>query len=536
MRAALFALAEANVSSEELAGARQTLIDALDRAEPLVSLHKPATAKRVVGWAATQMAMSAESPARAYSRLRELLAALFEPLAGSRPSPAPAPEVAMALTPAALVEALAASPRVLARALAVGAKLEIRTLLVEASLARRVLAVRAIPRGSIGGYATELATVIAGLAARRGNHARDVVGSNELAARRVRAEPEVASSVDDDESTDADDLPGAAVSARGAPRIRDAGFEAGADAGVLRAEAIAVCTPAADKTRAKVAEALQPFVEHADGAVRAAAVDGIHALRFQLDDDALLAALRDPIAEVRAAAARTIGTGRRGHGTEIEQRIVELVSDPDTLVRVAALGAVVRSPSLPRPALIEPLREAVARGGDQGKTALFLLGRIGAQANTAALTTRVDEPAPNRLEGSPRELETHGAYAIAALDDAIGLWDRGTGRRLVVVERAVILALIAGRAEIAVIRMATQPRSRRLTWIFERYRVPTGERLGSIAIPPQLTHGRPSQLATAADLVTVWCADPNAPYRFHVKLGDPDAVIDDAPVAGSPPK
>lgn len=467
LRVALLAVDEAG----DPVAIRDVLVRAIERAEPLVSLHKPATARRVVEWAAIQMAMNAGDPARAYSWLRQLLAALLGPVGDARPRP-PAPEVALAMPPAELLEALAPSPRVIARAIAVAGTsaraLAPTALLAEPALARRVLGIRAIPQGSIGAHAGALAAAIAG------------------------------------------------------------------DQPVLRREAIEICVPAADKARAKVAEALQPYAAARDGAVRAAAIEGIHALRFQLDDDALLAALADPHAGVRAAAARTIGTGRRGYAPAIEERIVAGVSDPEAAVRVAALGAIVRFPSLLGPALVEPLRAAIARGGDEGKTAVFLLGRLGAHPNTATLELRERDPAPApvTLEGAPRELATHGAYAIGALGGALGVWDRGTGKRLFGVEHAVLLAFVPGRAEVAVLRHEPQPRSRKLAWHFERYRIPSGERIGTIAIAPSLTTGVPVQLAIAADLVTVWCAD----YRFHIKLGEPDLVIDDAPVLGKPPK
>ncbi len=469
LRAALFALDEVG----DPTGARAILEQALIQALPLVSLHRPPAAKKVVTWAATQMAMSADDAGRAYSRLRELLAALFTPLAGNRAIgraaiAAPAPEVAMTMTPATLVDALAPRPRVLARPIALDAKLDPRALLAEGSNERRVLGIRAIPKVSIGSFASELAAAIAGDA-------------------------------------------------------------------VLRAEAIEICAPAADKVRAKVAEALQPFAVAVDGAVRAAAIDGIHALRFQLDENALFAALHDPAHEVRAAAARTIGTGKRSYPAAIEQRILELIADPEAPVRLAALGALVRFPSLLGPAVVEPLHRAVSFGGDEARTAWFLLGRLGI-SNTVALAaqTAETETPESRLEGSPRVLEDHGAYAIAATDDALGPWDRGTGKRLFVVAAAAVLSFVSGRAEVAVIRI--EPRGRKRAWHFERYRVPDGARLGSIAVPPQLAYGRPSQLVTAADLATIWCDDDNSPYRFHIKLGEPDAVIDDAPVPGRPSK
>ena len=306
---------------------------------------------------------------------------------------------------------------------------------------------------------------------------------------------------------------------------------------LLRAEAIEVCAPAVDKVRAKVAQALQPFAVASDGVVRAAAIDGIHALRFQLDEEALFAALHDPAPEVRAAVARTVGTGRRSYPTAIDQRIVELISDPDAAVRIAALGALVRFPSLLGPAVVEPLHQAVSHGGDEARTAWFLLGRLGI-SNTVALAARasaIDEPVTGQLEDSPREVETHGAYTIGAVDDALGVWDRGTGKRLFVVEHATLLAFISGRAEVAVIRIEPAQRRKR-AWHFDRYRVPDGARLGSIAIPTPLAYGAPSQLAIAADLATVWCDDTTTPYRFHVRLGDPDQVLDETPVPGRPSK
>jgi hypothetical protein len=450
LRAALFALDEVG----DPTGDRQILVDAIEKAQPLVSFHKPGTPKKVVGWAATQMAMSAEDPGRAYSWLRELLRALLEPVGGRRGA-APAPEVAMAMTPGELVETLAPSPRVIGRAIAAGSKLDARALLAESDLAKRVLGVRAIPQASIGSYASELAMAI---------------------------------------TSD------------------------------VRGEAIAICQPATDKARAKVAEALQGFVVSRDGSVRAAAIEGIHALRFQLDDEALLAALHDVDAPVRAAAARTIGTGRRGYLPAIESRVVALVADDDAAVRLAALGAITRFPSLLSPALLEPLREAGARGGDEGKTAMFLLGRLGAKPNTAV----IDLSAIDTVEEPDREEQR--AYVVAPIKGGLAVSDRGTGKQLFVVERAGLLAFVPGRAEVASIR-----EERRRAWQFERFRIPDGHRLGSIAIPLALTHGTPSRLAIAAELVTVWCDHADAPYRFHLKLGDPDVVLDDAPVPGRPP-
>ncbi len=481
LRAALFALDEAG----DPTGDRQIVVDAIEKAQPLVSFHKPGTAKKVVGWAATQMAMSAEDPGRAYSWLRELLRALLEPVGGTRGA-APAPEVAIAMSPGELVETLAPTPRVIARAIAAGSKLDAKALLAGAELATRVLGVRAIPQASVGSHANELAATIVGMA---------TVAATELAT--------------------------------GATERADTGSArdgSSADREALRREAIAICQPAADKARAKVVETLQGFAVSRDGNVRAAAIEGIHALRFQLDDEALLAALHDAEAPVRTAATRTIGTGRRGYPPAIEQRIVALVADDDAAVRLAALGAIVRFPSVLSSALVEPLRAAAERGGEEGKTAVFLLGRLGAQPNTAV----IDLSAIDTERPEPEELR---AYVVAPIKGGLAVSDRGTGKQLFVVERADLLEFIPRRAEVATIR-----EERRRTWQFERFRIPDGQRLGSIAIPLALTHGTPKQLALAADLVTVWCDHADAPYRFHIKLGDPDVVLDDAPVPGRPPK
>ncbi|MBA2543233.1 MAG: hypothetical protein H0V17_26565 [Deltaproteobacteria bacterium] len=561
LRVALLALDEAG----DPTSSRSTIEQALQAAAPLERLHRPSSARRQVTWGVAQLAMAAEQPARAYSRLRELLTVLFEPFNGAPRPAAPAPEVALGMAPAALLDTLAPPPRVLSRDLAVGQKLDVRALLADPALARRVLGIRAIPQASIGSYASELAAVIAGSATRGRDAAADAI--------------------------------------------------AGVEADILRAEAIAVCAHAADKPRAKVAAALQPYLRSTDGGVRASAIDGLHAVRARLDEAQLLAAMQDPVGAVRAAAIRTIATGpfalghaRRSYPNEIERLLIALLEDVDPEVRGAVLGAITRHSAMHGPALVEPLRAVVRRGDREARTAIYLLGQLGAHATTAAIDiaralasatnphqagealiagNRVamigsvdarstlsqirevlgmlgvaddDLPRPpSRLEAyrgiSPREVETHGAYAIASIDErvehgavsvpvkSLGLWDHGTGKRLFVIDRAEVLELIPGRAEVAVIRTEVRSDAKRggtartdLAWWFERYAIPTGERLASLAIPLAFTFGWPTRLALAPDLATVWCADENAPYRFHVKLGDPDALLDAAPNFDRPPR
>nr|MBA3500560.1 hypothetical protein [Deltaproteobacteria bacterium] len=131
----------------------------------------------------------------------------------------------------------------------------------------------------------------------------------------------------------------------------------------------------------------------------------------------------------------------------------------------------------------------------------------------------------------------HGAYAVASIDiaatrttpatSALGLWDHATGAVLFVVESAELLELLPSRAEVGVIRVVDDK-----SWHFERYVVPTGERASSLAIPDALSRGWPSSLAAAGGLVTVWCGAKGEPYRFHIKLGDPDRLLDDEPNIG----
>jgi hypothetical protein len=53
-----------------------------------------------------------------------------------------------------------------------------------------------------------------------------------------------------------------------------------------------------------------------------------------------------------------------------------------------------------------------------------------------------------------------------------------------------------------------------------------------LVIPEALAYGWPSSLAVAGGLVTVWCGDEDEPYRFHIKISDPDRLLDDEPRLG----
>jgi hypothetical protein len=533
----------------------------------------PRTVKRVA-WNVTRLAMFADDPARAYAQLHELCNTLFEPLATQRrPSP-PAPEVAMTLPPAALLDALAPPPRVMPRELAIAAKLDSAFLLDDPRSERRVLGVRSISSQKLPRFANAL-------------------------AERIAMDPDP----------------------------------------IVRAEVLEICGRASGPVRAKIAAALALHGEHADGDVRAAALDGLRALKLPLADSRLVARLADPVAAVRAAAARSVLPV-----SSVGDALVARLADADPTVRAAALDAVARCVMLHRPALIAPLRALLSRHDGDTRTAIYLLGKLHAFASedvVAALrdclagprsdvaraaaivlaqlgaptpdvpvetrllraarelaapdretqlaglfeATRledaarplipalrrlgevlaaVDEPAsratfaqvcevltslgvppaelprPRKLDTwrgiAPRERAVHGAYAIASIDIpatrvspagvALGLWDHATGAVLFVVEGAELLELLPSRAEVGVIRVVDDG------WHFERHVVPTGERTSSLAIPATLSHGWPSSLAAAGGLVTVWCGDEGEPYRFHIKLGDPDRLLDDEPNVG----
>ena len=110
MRAALVVLDEAGDPTR----CRDVIASALAGGAAPELAVRPAQRKQQVAWAARQLAAHAAAgdTARAYRALRELVAALLEPVAGAIVFPAPAPEVALALDAQALVDALAAPPRV----------------------------------------------------------------------------------------------------------------------------------------------------------------------------------------------------------------------------------------------------------------------------------------------------------------------------------------------------------------------------------------------------------------------------------------
>lgn len=570
LRAALLALDEVG-DPTRVAG---TITAALAAPAPVRQLARPAGAVKRVAWHAARLAMFADDPARAYAQLRELCGTLFAPLATQRRPAAPAPEVALTLAPAALLDALAPPPRIPPRELAAAAKLDSAFLLEDPRPARRVLGVRSISPRRLARFAPALAD-------------------------RIARDPDP----------------------------------------VVRAEVIELAARATGGVRAAIAAALALHTEDPGGEIRAAALDGLRALKLPLADARLVARLEDPIAAVRAAAARSVVPS-----STVGDALVARLADDDPAVRAAALDAVARCPRLHRPALIAPLRALVRRHDGDTRTAIYLLGKLHAHATADVVATlrdclagprsdvaraaaivlgqlgvpagevppetrllraarelaapdretqlaglfeatRLGEaarplvPALRRLAETlaavddaaaratfaqvcdllaalgvpaaelprprtlapwrgaiPRERGVHGAYAIASVElpasraapgtAALGLWDHATGALLFAVEHAELFELLPGRAEVGVVRCTGG------AWWFERYAVPGGERASALAIPEALTRGWPSSLAVAGGLATIWCGDEDEPYRFHIKLGDPDRLLDEAPRAG----
>lgn len=564
LRAALVALDE--IGDPTNVGAAITA--ALEIPAAPRQIAKPAGTLKRVAWSAQQLAMCADDPARAYANLRELCGALFEPIAGGRRAPAPAPEVALTLSSAALVDALVPPPRVMARELAIAAKPDIDALLASPLALERVLGIRSIATGALGRRADAVAACI----------------------------------VDTDETVRAEAIE---ICSHATGKVR-------AKIAAAIARFVDMSTPST------------PGLSGPD--TRAAALDGLRALKLPLADARLSASLRDANPQVRAAAARSVLTTCM---PDVGAALVTCLADDDPGARTAALDAVTRCTTLHRPSLVAPLQTLVQRHDGDTRGAVYLLGKLheadregviaalracehGPRSDVARAATLVlgqmkaapgDVPVETRLLRAarelasseretqlaglfeaarlgdaarplvpairrlgeevvaaevlakvqdvlgglgvppaelpraraalepwrgiaPRERTTHGAYTIATVRElGIGLWDRATGALLFVVEGAELLEVLPGRAEVGALRVADG-------WHFERYAVPSGERVGALVIPETLAHGWPSSLAAAGGLVTVWCGDEEAPYRFHIKLGDPDRLLDDEPSLG----
>jgi hypothetical protein len=557
LRAALLALDETG-DPTNLAPA---ITAALEAPAAPRAIAKPTGTLKRVAWSAEQLAMCAGDPARAYANLRELLAAMFEPVAGTRRAPAPAPEVALTLTPAALVDVLAAPPRVMARELAIAAKPDIEALLASPHAHDRVLGIRAIATASLGRYAEAVAACIVDLDDAVRAEALEVSG---YAAGKTRAKIAGAlASISEESSADrraaaiaglralklplADDRLAACLRDPH-PAVRIAAARSvlttcmpdlGAalvtcladDDAHVRAAALDAVARCVTLHRPSLVAPLQQLVERHDGDTRAAVylLGKLH----EADRDGVIATLRacehGPRSDVARAATLVLGQlAVPASEVPIDIRMLRAareLASPDRETQLAGLFEAARLGDAAR-----PLVPAIKRLGEE-VVAVDVLEKVqdvlgGLGVPPAELPRARVALAPWRGI-APRERAVHGAYAIATVRElGIGVWDRATGALLFVVEGAELLEVLPGRAEVGVLRVADDD------WHFERYAVPSGERLSALAIPEALAYGWPSSLAAAGGLVTVWCGDEDAPYRFHIKLGEPDRLLDDEPSLG----
>jgi hypothetical protein len=129
----------------------------------------------------------------------------------------------------------------------------------------------------------------------------------------------------------------------------------------------------------------------------------------------------------------------------------------------------------------------------------------------------------------PRERVTRGAYAVAELvaPHALGVWDAESGKHLFLVERAELLEILPERA--AAVAVCTRDR----VWTFDRFALPSGERLSSVPVPKRLTGGWPAELVVHNERATVYCGDDREAYRFHVTIDElGDRIVE--PVSAKP--
>ena len=538
----------------------------------------PGRVKRVA-WSAGRLAKHADDPARAYMALRELCAALFEPVAGAARAPAPAPEVALGLEPTALLDAIAPPPRVLARELALTAGLDTTALLADARPERRILGVRAVPAAKLGRFALVLAARIAGdpdtdvrtealeicrrasgpirmkLATALAPYAADDRAQVRVAAidaLRALALPPAGSVLEDRLADSSPPVRAAALrsvlpATAGAVGERVIAALSDPDAAVQAAalQALARCP---SLHRSALVGPLVTFIGMHPGDTRAAIylLGKLHAVAAepQIVIDALHGCLAGPRSDAAHAAALVLQQLDAGAPeVPVETRLLRAARElaaSDHETQIAGLFEASRLAAHDT-ATARSLVPAIRRLGD---TLAATPGDAAARATLARVSEVLaalgvppaELPRPRASLApyrgiAPRERDVHGAYAIASVEapatkstpaiSALGVWDHATGALLFVVEDAELLDFLPGRAEVGVVRCVDD------LWSFDRYAVPAGERLGSLSIPPPLSRGWPSRLAAAADLVTIYCGSRDEPYRFHIKLGHPDRLLDE---------
>jgi hypothetical protein len=129
--------------------------------------------------------------------------------------------------------------------------------------------------------------------------------------------------------------------------------------------------------------------------------------------------------------------------------------------------------------------------------------------------------APCRLEShrgfNPIEWPCRGPWVIGTIREAlptptgevrlwtVGLWDNVTGKLLFIIDDGYSLAFVPKRPEALILRVTDG------VWYLERYAIPSGQRMTSLAIPEELTKYKSTpgvvQLTIGGDLATIACKE-----------------------------
>ncbi|MEO8703438.1 MAG: HEAT repeat domain-containing protein [Kofleriaceae bacterium] len=540
---------------------RSVLVRVLAGEPPPPRAVRPKPRKKRIEWAADQLAFhaTANDAARAYRALCELVWMLFEPLALARPAPPPAPEVAAALAVPALLDAILAPPRVLARDLATTSDRDVRRLLADPDPGKRTFGLRSIRHTALTGFIPELAAIIAcdpELAVRTEalricSHARvraklgaallpHTTGTTRATAvealhalRVVIPEDRLLALLGDPEAP-VRAAAARAISLNHSPAIGAAAITAMADDDpAVRTAALAAVARSPVLHDAALVQPLCTIARSLDGDVRPAiyVLGKLRGFAPELVD----ATLRECVLGLRSDSARAATLLLQQLGVavpepSIDQRMLRAARELTRTTREERWAGVLETKRLATTSLVPALHALGDRVAVEDPLDRELLAHVCEVLRELGVAVNA-LPRPPHLDSwqgtTPVVRALHGAYAIADAGSAAGLWDNRTGAVLFAIPGAKLLELVPGRAELAVIRVDGE------RWLFERHAVPTGARLASLAIPGAFTHGTPATLSVAADLATVWCDHRHAPYRFHIKLGDPaDRLLDDEPNLG----
>ena len=102
--------------------------------------------------------------------------------------------------------------------------------------------------------------------------------------------------------------------------------------------------------------------------------------------------------------------------------------------------------------------------------------------------------------------------------EALGVWDRSTGKPWLVVDNAEALRVVDDCSEALVLRIVDE------VWHFEHYALPSGERTRVLRIPREITEYKRAQgiesITVDGDLATIEC-EHHSPDR----LSSPSGIV-----------